>query len=208
VQLQHATANARTEWKPRLQEEFRRVVLQRIQTYLVGGHPALPAYSDRDQPVSLQGAFSSIISRSVYLTAQVPRFAEYLDRYPQVSMPDVESFVYWSKEQLAGKPIVSATHVSILRGRDGSVPDALVAGKQIFATHYMNASLNLTALVRGDHPRSRNYLVFLNRSDVDVLGGFWGGLVRFIAERRLRTEASEVLQGLGRRLESGEPPAR
>jgi hypothetical protein len=205
--LQGAVRDRASDQRPALQEAFRRVVLERVRRYLAGGHPALGPNSDRDSPVPLQTAFTSIIRRSVYLTARVPDFADYLDRYPQVSMPDVESFVYWSKEQLAGKPIVSATHVSILRGRNGSVPEALVAGKQVFATHYMNASLNLTALMRGN-PGSPNYLVYLNRSDVDVLGGFFGGLVRLIAERRVKSEASEVLEGLGHRLESGEPPAR
>lgn len=204
AQLQRTIADARTEWKPFVQAAFRRVVLQRIQMYLAGGHAALPAYNDHDEPVSLQTAFSAIVGRSVYLTARLPRFADYLDRYPRVSMPDVESFVYWSKEQLAGEPVISATHVSILRGRDGGLPEALVVGKQVFATHYMNGSLNVTALVRG-RPGSPNYLAYLNRSDVDVLGGFFGGLVRLLAERRLKTEASEVLQGLGRRLDSGEP---
>ena len=84
-------------------------------------------------------------------------------------------------------------------------PDALVAGKQIFATHYMNGALALTAIVGGG-PGSRRYLAYLNRSEVDVLGGFLGGLVRWIVERRLKSEASEVLQGLRRRIERGLPP--
>lgn len=204
AQLQRAIADARAEWKPFVQRAFRHIVLQRVQAYLAGGLPALPAYSDRDNPVPLQSAFSAIVGRSVYLTARLPRFADYLDRYPRVSMPDVESFIYWSKEQLAGEPVVSATHVSILRSRDEGLPDALVAGKQVFATHYMNGSLNLTAVLRG-RPGSPNYLAYLNRSDVDVLGGFFGGLVRLLVEHRLKTEASEVLQGLGRRLDSGPP---
>ena len=205
AQLQQTVAGTQSEWKPILQRAFRRVVLRRIQMYLADGHSALSVYNDHDRPVSLQTTFSSIVRRSVYLTARLPRFADYLDRYPRVPVPDVESFVYWSKEQLAGKPVVSATHVSILRGRDGDLPDALVAGRQVFATHYVNGSLSLTAIMRGP---AVNYLVYLNRSDVDVLGGFFGGLVRVVAERRLKAEASEVLQGLRQRLESGEPPMR
>ena len=205
ARLQQTIAGAQREWKPLLQRAFRRVVLERIQMYLADGHSAQSVYNDHDRPVSLQTTFSSIVRRSVYLTGRLPRFADYLDRYPRVSAPDVESFVYWSKERLAGKPVISATHVSILRGRDRDLPDALVAGRQVFATHYMNGSLSLTAIMRGP---AANYLVYLNRSDVDVLGGFFGGLVRVVAERRLKADASEVLRGLGQRLESGEPPAR
>jgi hypothetical protein len=51
-----------------------------------------------------------------------------------------------------------------------------------------------------------NYLVYVNRSQVDVLRGMFGGIVRWFIEHRLKDEAAEVLQGLRRRLESGEPP--
>jgi hypothetical protein len=46
----------------------------------------------------------------------------------------------------------------------------------------------------------------LNRSDVDVVGGFFGGLVRLIVEGRVKDEASEVLEGLRERLQRGDPP--
>lgn len=123
---------------------------------------------------------------------------------PEVETPEVESFLYWSKERVAGKAIISATHVNMLRGRDPRLPDALVAGKGIFATHYVSASLGVTTVIRGE-PGASNYLVYLNRSDVDMLGGVFSGLVKWFMRRRLKAEAATVLQGLRRRLESGEP---
>lgn len=203
--LQRTIAGAEGQWKPRVQDAFRDVLLQRIQMYTERGHPGLSPYDDHDEPVVQQTAFSSIIRRSPYLTEGLPQFAAHLDRYPEAPMPGVESFIYWAKEQFGGKPVISATHVTLLRPGDGVLPDALVAGKQIFATHYMNGSLALTAIMRGG-AGSPHYLVYLNRSEVDVVGGFWGGLVRLVVERRLKAEASEVLQGVRKRLESGDPP--
>src|SRR4030095_9535783 len=95
--------------------------------------------------------------------------------------------------------------VRILRGDDSTLPDVVVAGKQVFATHYVNASLGETVLVRGEAGRS-NYLVYVNRSEVDMLHGTFAGLVRWFMQRRLKADAAHVLQGLRRRLESGEPP--
>ena len=69
---------------------------------------------------------------------------------------------------------------------------------------YVNASLGITAILRGESGAC-NYR-YLNRSEVDVLGGMFGGLVRWLVQRRLKAEAANVLQGLRRRLESGEPP--
>ena len=45
---------------------------------------------------------------------------------PPPTAPDVESFLYWSKERLANKAVVSVTHVSMVRGRQlpqPGVPD-------------------------------------------------------------------------------------
>jgi hypothetical protein len=70
---------------------------------------------------------------------------------------------------------------------------------------YVNASLGITAIVRGGSGAD-HYLVYLNRSDVDVVGGRFGGLVRWFVERRVKADAANVLDGLRRRLESGAPP--
>lgn len=83
------------------------------------------------------------------------------------------------------------------------MPEAVIVGKQVFATHYSDGSLSVTAVVR-DGPR--RYFAYINESDLDVLDGFWGGLARRILERRMRSEAPKVLETLRHRLESGEPP--
>jgi hypothetical protein len=204
-QLRRAADEGGDAWKERVQEGFREVVLQRVRAYLDGGHGALPPSEDHSRAVDPGSSFARLIARSVFLTRNVPEFADHLSGYPASPLPGVESFVYWSKERLANKPTISVTHVNILRGRPPNTPDALVASKQIFATHYFNASLALTAIV-GDQSGSR-YLAYLNRSEVDALGGPFGGLVRWVAQRRLRGEAMRVLENLRVRLESGDPPA-
>jgi hypothetical protein len=191
TRLQHAAAGAGSEWKAGVQREFRRIVLQRIRTFLADGQPGL-------------APIHAILKHSTFLSRNAPLFAEYVGRYPHAPMTGVESFLYWSKERLAGKPIVILTHVSMLRGQGDTLPDVLVAGRQVFATRCINASLGVTALVRGE--RGVRYLVYVNRSQVDVLNRRFGGIVRWFAERRVRAEAAEVLRGLRTRLERGEPP--
>jgi hypothetical protein len=206
VRLQRVAAAAGTNWRPRVQEAFRAVVLERVKAFIADGHSALGPFVDHRDPVWPAARFASVLGHSLFLTANVPRFAEHLGQYPRSAAPAVESFVYWSKERLDGKAIVSATHVSIVRSAEPGLPDALVAGSQIFATHYMNASLGVTMILRGK-AGAPAYLVYINRSEVDRLGGVFGGLVRRVIQRRLRSEAADILQGLRDRLESGAPPA-
>ena len=202
--LQGAASDADPLWQARVQDAFRLIVLHRVQAYLQSGQTALPDSADGHAPASLQAGFAGILKHSPALTQNLPALSDYLARYPAAPMPEVESFLYWSKERLAGKPVVSVTHVAILHGAPETGLDVLVAGKQVFATHYMTGSLNLTALVHGagDAP---HYLAYLNRSQVDVLGGLFGGLARSIMEERVESEASQVMLGLRQRLESGPP---
>lgn len=203
TQLQKAANGEAGDWKPPVQDAFRRLVLERVQAYLANGGVA--TYDDQSSPVRPAARFTSILDHSLFLSERLPRFAEHLRGYPLTAAPGAESFVYWSKERLAGKAIISVTHVSIVRTRDPALPDVLVAGKEIFSTHYLNASLGLTVLARGD-PGGPNYLVYVNRSEVDMLHGVFSGLIRWFMQRRLKAEAANVLQGLRRRLQSGEPP--
>jgi hypothetical protein len=205
--LRAASDGAGVEWKAAVQEAFRRVVLRRVDDYLAG-RPQAP-YEDKDVPVEPREHFAAILEPLSFLSAHAPHLPEVLRREPPGGPGEktVESFLYWSKERLSGKPIVSVTDVRIVRGRaGGDLPDALVAGKQIFATHYVNASLGLTALVAGA-PGQPNYLAYLNRSEVDVLGGFFGGIIRSVMQRRMKGEAADTLRALRERLEGGLPPA-
>ena len=80
------------------------------------------------------------------------------------------------------------------------MPDVLVAGKQVYASRYMNGELSLTMLF-GRGSRSSSYLVVMSRSDLDELGGTFGGLKRALFEGRVKGEAAQALTRLRDRLE-------
>ena len=102
------------------------------------------------------------------------------------------------------KPIITITHFSLARFTQPGMPTVVIIAKQVYASHYKNAALTMTALTGEDTSR---YLVYVNRSHVDAFRGFFGGMVRRTVERRVKAEAPEVLRGLRQRLESGDPPA-
>ena len=83
------------------------------------------------------------------------------------------------------------------------VVGTVVAAKQVFATHYLTASLSLS-LISGRETGPR-YFVYIRLSRADVFHGAFGGLVRRIVQRRVRSEAPAILDALRRRLESGDP---
>jgi hypothetical protein len=119
-------------------------------------------------------------------------------------LPTDDSFLYWSKEHYGrGKPVISVTQVHVVRPTGPSLPALVVIGQEIFASHYRDGSLGTTFVLESATTR---YLAYLNRSRLDRLDGMFGGLKRAIVERKLRSEVKDVIAGIRRRIESGNPP--
>jgi hypothetical protein len=181
-------------WKDSVQQQFRRVVLNRLRAYQADGFEGLPLYADRRKPIDPKAAFTSILGRSPYLSSDA--FAD----------ADIESFFYWSKDQYGtGKPVISVTHVDIVRPRTPSALRVAIVSREVLATHYRNASLGLTAV--SEDGEGQRYLVYVNRTQLDVLGGRFGGWKRAIVEGRLKSKSADVFREVRRRLESGPPPS-
>jgi hypothetical protein len=203
--LRAATPAAGSGRRDAVQVAFRQIVLDRVHAYRTEGMANLPALSDGETPRRLADALSGLLDRSPYL-ARLPATAEWLRRFPRAKGPEATLF-YWSKESYgSGKPVISVTHVGIHRPEPAADrPAVLVTGTQLLATHYTNASLGLTMMVAG-LGGGPTYLVYLNRSELDVLNGMLGGMVRATMQRRLARQAPLLIRGLRSRLESGPPP--
>lgn len=180
-----------------VQYAFRRVLFERLMAYRSGGPAAAPT------PV-----FAALQASSPYIRRSDVRLAQWLDAPERAQSQDVESFYYWSKEYYgSGKLVISLTQVGITRNPGGSTaPEVAVVGRQVFASRYMSGMLTHITLVR-DPASDGFYMTYVNRAQLDVLSGFWGGLVRAIINRRLKGDAATVLRTLRDRIESGPPKA-
>ena len=128
------------------------------------------------------------------------------------STDKLTDFVYWSKELVRGRPVISITHVATATAIDDSPVAYAIGSKQIYAMHYYDASLGVTLLVPDRTAASpATYVVYLNRSRIDIFDGLFGGVARRIVAGRARTLVAEQLQRLQRVLatpSSQEPTAR
>ena len=183
------------------QDAFRRVVLDRTVRYLTGGLKAVPEYHDRRHAVHPAAIFSEILQQSHYLKTHLPQVTAYLAGYPSAEPAGAESFLRWSKTMINGKAVVMVSHVSIFRPTAASgTPAVVVAGKQVYASRYMNGELTLTMLFAaggGTHA----YLVHVSRAELDELSGALGGLKRTLILGRIKDEATEGLARWRDRLE-------
>lgn len=190
-------------WKEAAQRAFREVMLSRAQTYLSRGLSGLPAYADHksaEDPVEETTVLVESLRADPLCTPRVSRFVL---EFPRIE-PEVESFLYWSKDLLGdAKPILSVTHLAIVDEPDRAA--ATIVATQIFATHYLLASISLTSIRPTEEP-GLQYLVYSRRSRTDVFDGAFGGLVRRMVAKRVRADGPAVLEQLRRKIESGYPP--
>jgi hypothetical protein len=204
ARARHAIRAAGADWRPAAQAIFREIVLTRVRTYIADGHTSATAsYHDRKTRVLLDSEFGALAADMALAYPQFFRVTNYLALYPKGDGDGIESFFYWSKDSLGAKPIVSVTQVAMLESPNPRARDALVARKQVYASHYITASLSLTAIGSAPDGDAR-YLIYINHTRADVFDGLFGGLIRRMVEKRVRAEGPRALEHLRRRLESPE----
>jgi hypothetical protein len=204
AEVQHAVRLAGKDWREAAQHAFRRVLIARVRLHRERGLLALPQYADHGRRRSVGEAFSSLVARSPYLTRTVPGAVNSLVAPARESFLAGESFYYWSHDNYgAGRPMVTVTYVRLLQRTDPGVPQALTISTQLFASHYTEGALGLTA-VTCEAPGTC-YLAYLNRTQVDFLGGFFGAFKRSAIEGRIESETPNLLRDVRQRLESGRP---
>ena len=196
---------AASNWENQAREELRRIVLERARAYQSGGDGFTPPYHDDDEPVSPALSFGRLLNRLQLLPPELTCVATFVRDYPRrVDSHVVDSFLYWSKESLGSKPIIAITHLTLARFPEPWLPEAVVIGKQVFASHYKNGGLTVMAIARS---REARYLVYLQHAELDIFRGFWHDVVRMVLERRITREAPRVLVDFRNRLEAGNPAA-
>ncbi len=183
---------------------FRVLVADYAKDYSLRGGKAVLNYEGTKHPVPAQKEFESILGQSTYLKDLAPDFYQYLKDYPEKPPADIENFIYWSREKFGFKPVTNLTHVSTFKWVRPDFSGYMIASRQIFADHYCDASLGLTILIdrslsEGKSPGS--YLIYINRSRIDVLGGFLSTFRRALTLPRIRSGLELHMKTMKERVE-------
>jgi len=177
----------------------RQTLVDHVARYLQSGTAAAMEYADRLPRVNVGREFASLVDADPITSRYAPRLRRHLLAFPMSSAEKVTDFVYWSKERVRGRPVISITHVATAAAVDDSPVAYAVGSKQIYAMHYYDASLGLTLLVPDRAAASpATYVVYLNRSRIDLFDGLFGGVARRIVAGRARVLVAEQLQRLQR----------
>ena len=188
-------------YRERANSLMRERLLEYVKGYLQGGNAQLAEYRDKSYPLRLNDEFRSLLQPAPYTYGYTPEFQNYLETFPRSRPKDSQDFIYWSKEKFGLKPVISITHVLIYKRTGPGGTDVLIGSKGIYASHYFEASLGLTALVHGPDPL-HSYLIYLNRSRADGLRGPLGGMKRALISTSLRDGTRKNMDMVRQRLET------
>ncbi|MGQ0734445.1 MAG: hypothetical protein ACT4QD_12415 [Acidobacteriota bacterium] len=171
-----------------------------VQDYRAG--TGAMASASASEPLNLRHEFASLIGSERGAWQAFPTLERHLLDYPGASSPAIRDLVYWSKERIASRGVVSVTHLAIASLNGESPAEYAIGSKQIYGAHYYDASLGLTVLTR-DRSTSPHvtYLAYLNRSRIDLFDGVFGGLVRAVVRGKARSTVADQFARLQRMLE-------
>jgi hypothetical protein len=177
----------------------RRLALEYATGYLEGGNARLATYRDSSRPTFVGDEFNSMIERLPALSEHLPELKRYLLEYPKATLPDSHSFLYWQEAKFGLKPTIRMSHLVITEQKT----HVAVASKMLYASHYFWTGLELRALLPDPSRGPGFWLVTVNRSRSDGLGGFTGMFVRGRARSGAQEGVIAALRSTKERLERG-----
>ena len=182
------------------------MALDALQAYRQGGNLALGTYRDKDKPAEVGKIFESLLTRVTTLPVYLPELNRVLldfPSHPPIAAGRIESDFYWEKVDFGLKPTLRMVHRLVFRGAEPNEPSNAVVLKQLYASHYFQAALDLSVCVRDqDRPERKGfYLITVKGSHQAGLTGLKGGIIRRGAVSKTRASLEKTLAAIKTSLE-------
>jgi hypothetical protein len=186
--LQKEVGWASADYRAQLTQVLKQMLVEYVGDYLARGDEALIRYDDKAEAIRLADDQRELMAAS--------SFGSLFEDRNGILKPEltlVDNAIVWSKIKFGLKPVVAINHILIYKRAQEHGAQVLILSKQIYANHYFDSSLALTAFLNlpGQNPGS--YLFYENRSRVDGLEGPLGKLKRGIVEGKALSSLRSIL---------------
>lgn len=159
---------------------IRRLWLEYLRSYQSTGNSALAAYHDTPKVFRVEDGLVEQLKKTSFVYRNIPELVDHLQNYPRHKLPNSEEFFYWQEADFGLKSVHRITHVVKYRKPSQYGEGAIIASKMLFASHYFRSALEFRLLLptQSSSGKPLLYLVVLQRSFVDGLGGLKGRILR------------------------------
>ncbi len=181
----------------------RTMALDILRRYQEDGNRVLGSYRDTDSPFDVNAQLQSLLGRSQVLPVYLPELNRYLLDYPNTRLAGADSLFYWERVDFGLKPTLRLNHAISYESAGPKGAVQVLAVKQLYASHYFQLALDLTACVReSDRTDEKGfYLISLKGSTQQGLTGWKGSLLRMVIVSRTRSAQEKLLINIKRVLE-------
>lgn len=184
-------------------ERIRRMALEVVRRYQADGNRVLGDYRDTGQAPEAGIQLRSLLGQSAAPLAYMPELQDYLLEYPRIQPVAAESLFYWERVHFGMKPTLRLNHAIAYRSTGTREAAQIVIVKQLYASHYFQIALDVTACVTDSAGTGNGgfYLISLKGSSQQGLTGFVGSLLRRIIVSRARSAQERLLINIKQSLE-------
>jgi hypothetical protein len=183
--------------KAQVERSLRAIAVEFVNAYRQGGNNELAVYRDRENPTFVAREFADLVATMPELSQYLPDMRRFLLEYPKPASTPTTQFIYWQEAEFGLKPTIRISHVAIQESADG----AIVASKQLYASHYFWTGLELRALILDPSRGTGFWFVNVNRSRSDGLSGFTGRVIRGKVREGARSGIEGALRATRKALE-------
>ena len=180
-----------------------RGMVRLLGAYQQDGDRALGTYQDKPDPLPVAEQFASLLSKVEFFPQYLPELNRFLRAYPNSRPYGTHDFFYWEKVNFGLKPTIRLNHAVVYRPSGPGQVAYVFAVKQLYASHYFQAALDLSFCVH-DASSSEDqgfYLITVKASRQAGLTGLKGGLIRKVATGKTRSSLERALNSLRNTLE-------
>jgi hypothetical protein len=180
------------DYRIRATQLMKQILLDYVRDYQAHGDAALIKYNDKSTEVRLADEQRSLTGASIFFS-DPPTGPQHSKDSTRSELSTLENTIVWSKIKFGLKPVFAINHITIFKNEQKTGPQILIVSKQIYANHYFDSSLALTAFI--SLPNStESYLLYENRSRADGLGGPFGKIKRGIVENEAVAGLRTILE--------------
>ena len=178
------------DWREQSMTVWRSVLTNYASAYLANGRSALPDYVNRRDPLSVASEVADLASNYGFVSGYSPEFAAYLKEFGSRIPPGAEQMLYWTREDFGIRPIVRISHQVIFSTTPPATPVTLIAINQVYADHYLDASLTVTL---GLDSGRGFYMISARRARTRSLSGLLRRFARLAVQGRSRDAMRSAL---------------